>query len=463
MRRLLLLLLFFSGGVHAAGVVQTNQNTCNGCLSTTVSASFSGLPSTANSIIVVVTGQGIFNNGNVTVADNQSGNTYVKVVRFETFSTGIANTSAVYWVKSVAAPSGTFTVTATFPVTLTTTASIGIIESTGTPFVDATGIGYDQGTAQTTLSATNGFANAGPSDLTVSGIQASGTITTPAGYTSVANAGSVGIAYKIDGSSVTDSAAWAITPATTGTVVGASFGATAPAAPHIVEAIPVYASGVATVTSTLFGVVAGDTILAPVDWQIGSAPSVSDGTSYTQDVWEQQSTTVGSGVFSLWNATAGTHAVVATVSAGGSGSLAAMEVAGLPTTNSVDVTAVANGSSTGPITGTTAALANTLDFALVSASTNNYLVTTDPSNWTGVFFGTGASGAAQYNPTPCIAALIPGALTALSPSCGTTASSAPWALGIATYKPASAPSIGSLGPPIYSNGHPIITNGHRLR
>lgn len=425
MKRLLLLLLALATfQLHAATVIQSTGNTCNGC-GTTLAASFGSLPAIGHDIKVSV---GSSAQGHFTITDNQ-GNTYTKAGKDQWYNAG-----GIYQSNAIANSSGTFTITVTWPST-PGKANIAIYESTGTPYVDSTGLCGDGFLANvSTTTCTNTSVDAGTTDLVITQVGDSQTAvpTTPTGYTSVAAGSSDGYAsaYRINSSALQDAATWPLGTSTIPVTVQVSFGSTPPTVPHAVDVEP--ASSGSTFTTSIYDVLAGDAILVPLDVGTGTAPTVSDGTSYTQDVWEPQSTTLGSGVWSLFNASAGTHAVVITGTAGATAAF--IEVAGLPTTNSLDKTGIATAASgTGPVTATTAALSAATDFAVLSGVVTGFQALTAPSGWTGSWLGSGGTGNVQFSPSPCIYHEQPAATTALSPSCGTI-SSATWTMAIATYK-----------------------------
>lgn len=416
--------------VFGATVIQTAKNTCS---ATTCAASFGSLPTAGHQVIVTVTGR-IYNQGSLTVADNQSGNTYQRVSGYSTHY-GSQNTLAEIWyLPSVVGTTGTFTVTVTTPVS--TNSTITIIEATGAGTVDSTGMNSDNGTSATSYTVTNTSADAGSTDLVVSTIQctASPVVSGPgSGWTLLySGVGNYGAAYAIDSSGGTDSITWTLSGAVQGTMVLASFGASTPTSPHIVQALSTLTgfTGVSTLTTALYSVNSGNTLIANTTAETGTAPTVSDGTSYTQDLTSANATAVESDIFSLWNVSAGTHSVVATYGGTPISQLTVLEVAGLPTTNSKDQTAVANGNSVGPLTATTAALTQANEFALatVGAPTGSSTLAT-PTNF-----------AMLNNISPPLtgdAIQMTTATTALSPSFGSITSSA-WAVAVITYKAASS-------------------------
>lgn len=443
MKKLLsVLAIFLCWSAHASALLQTCGNTDNSGGITTISCSFASTPTVGHDIEVSV---GSVVSGQVVVTDNQ-GNVYKKVAKGSWFSN-----AAIFQSAAITTSSGTFTVSATF--TSSTKSNIAGFETSGTSIVDNTGVCPDGFNASvTTIVCTNTSVDAGTTDFVITEIDiaASATPTGPSGYTLVAAATgtSIGAAYRINSSALTDSATWTTGGGVQPQTVNASFGSTLPTVPHIVEANQFSSTAV-----SLFGVRAGNAIIVPVNTPGSAAPTMSDGVSYTQDIWQQQGTVVGSGVFSLFNASAGTHNL--TVSAASTGTM--YEVSGLPTTNSLDKTGVGtNAGSTGPVTATTATLSAATDFAFLSGVANGFQTMTAPSGWETTWLGSGATGNTQFNPGPCTAHEQPAAVTALSPSCGTVTSAA-WVMAVATYKVAAAASCTHNG--WLSSGAEGIPNG----
>jgi hypothetical protein len=204
-------------------VVQSASATTSGTNESSLSVSFSMLPTVGNCVIVIWNlATSIALTG---VADNQSGNTYSSVA----IETSVANNtdSEIWWLPSVVGSSGTFTVTGT--IASAHQISITIVEVAGLTAVDRTGV---QGASNntTTLTVTASGANTNANDLVIANAgsgffdTASGITTATSGYTSLntldgTNANYQAVvqsAYKIVGLLQTSAATWTATSAFNG-------------------------------------------------------------------------------------------------------------------------------------------------------------------------------------------------------------------------------------------------------
>ena len=199
-------------------VVQSASNNTEFSAATTLTCSLTSLPSVGNAVIAIFTTRGAAVVSSM--ADNQSGNTYAKVVAAAS-SAGSAGDAEIWWLSSVVGASGTFTVTVTAsasePLTLT------LIEVSGLNAIDQTGSALYTGTNLASATVTGSAANTNATDLVVAafgaGYQTGPTGTSnpcTTGYTSVAfldgNSAPYGgvtqVSYKIVSAVETSSATW---------------------------------------------------------------------------------------------------------------------------------------------------------------------------------------------------------------------------------------------------------------
>jgi hypothetical protein len=190
-------------------------------------------PVVGNSIIVAVGLRSIGGGATVvsSITDNQSGNTFSKIV--SNFSANQSD-QELWWCPALTSASGTYTLT----ITLTGNPGgwvIGFMEVSGGPVADQNG--GNQGFGVTTLTATAGGANISPNDLVVGAIilnpsnVTTGLATPASGYTSWylfdpnGNCSGQG-AYKILAGSETSSADWTWTLAENGFATIATFSPT---------------------------------------------------------------------------------------------------------------------------------------------------------------------------------------------------------------------------------------------
>lgn len=440
-----------------ANPIQTATTSNFGASSDT--CSFSGLPSATHQVIACITLR--VSGGSwqqVTgVTDNQ-GNTYVRAFGYFGPGNQTVENMEYWWCSSIGTPSGTFTITVNYTAA-TASDAIVLMECSGLAWVDQTSsnlILLDAVPGQgTSLTMTNMVADVGSSDFMISSVylDASGSalgITTPGGWTSQVLQDPGNPDYSIATKTQTSNAApdtvtwtWTTSGSAIGTLV--SFSATKPTQPHIVNVPPMFWSqGIASPavsSTTMYGVQSGNTILVAVNYKddnttFNAPATVNDGSSYTQDIWEPTSGHSGCGVYSLWNTSAGNHTInISSTSASYEVVGSSMEVWGLPLANSLDVTGAATGTSTGPFTATSSTLTNAGDLVVAIAMYENYVSLATPAGWLSTMTSTDGAGAVQAQPAAKIAALLPGATTALSPSFGTQGSSARWAVAIAAYKP----------------------------
>ena len=131
---------------------------------------------------------------------------------------------------------------------------------------------------------------------------------------------------------------------------------------------------------TLAGVTAADALIAVVGHEDGGStnPNVSGSDaqgSYTQDIWVARGNQASAGIYSLFNANAGSHTLTVTASSGTAANSAwnvnILEVSGLGTTDSFDASSsnTANTSTT-PTTGSTGTLAVASEFVITCAQGN---------------------------------------------------------------------------------------------
>ena len=205
-----------------------------------------------------------------------------------------------------------------------------------------------------------------------------------------------------------------------------------------------------SVSVTITGVTAGNTLIAVVGHEDagGSNPiiSVSDGQgSYTADQQNNRGFQTHAGIWSLFNANAGSHTITATASLGtaanSSWSINVIEVSGLGTSDSYDTgnNNSANTSTT-PTSGVSAALAQ-----------GSELVVTCLTGNTGLSGGSYTAPPSGGNNTPFIAIyahpasqcyfdsdyqINTSATTAVQASWGATTQNQIWSAAIATYKAA---------------------------
>jgi hypothetical protein len=189
---------------------------------TTASCSFASLPATGNAVIVVLKTNSSGGAPHPTsIADNQSGNTYVNIQTQD--GGGYPGATAIWWCPAIAAPSGTFTVTGTFgTVTASTEMLVELYEVSGLAgTVDQSISTNDGGTGVKTATSTNSSANTNANDLVMCAIVTgnngvTGSLSTPTtGYT-VLNATDgtstfgecANTAYKIVSAIETSSATW---------------------------------------------------------------------------------------------------------------------------------------------------------------------------------------------------------------------------------------------------------------
>lgn len=213
-------------------IVQSHTSTTNITGTGGASASFSSLPGISNAVIVVVKtlADGAAPEP-VSIADNQSGNTYSNIQTQN--GAGYSGCTAIWWCHSIASPSGTFTVTPTFGSVPGDVYSvlIELYEVSGLAgTVDKSISTNDGGTGVLTTTITDSGANVNANDLVMCAIvlgndSGIATLGTPAtGYATLnATDGSssfgVGVggsssgfssntAYKVVSSVQTSSATW---------------------------------------------------------------------------------------------------------------------------------------------------------------------------------------------------------------------------------------------------------------
>jgi hypothetical protein len=212
-------------------------------------------------------------------------------------------------------------------------------------------------------------------------------------------------------------------------------------------------SNATTATCTLTGVTSGNTIAAFVNHYnsagSGSGTTVSDGTSYTNDI-----RIPGHGgasgfssleVFQLLSAAAGTHTIVSTaaVAVNGFGQMVCMELSGL-SSSPFDQSASSSNNSTTPSVGPTGTLAvsSELCFAVYCnpgvATTGITNPPTPASTWVSQYADSSTADLPLY-----IASLISPSTAALSASWGTLSTSGQWIAAIVTFQPAAAPTTGN--------------------
>lgn len=187
------------------------------------SCSFASLPGTGHAVIVVVK---TFADGAgpvpVSIADNQSGNTYLNIQSQN--GANYAGCTAIWWCPTIASPSGTFTVTPTFGSVPGDAykALIELYEVSGLAgTVDQSISTNDGGTGVETTTITNSSANTNANDLVMCAIVTgnasfTGTLGTPTtGYTvlnftdgTTAFGKNGNTAYKIVSSIEASSANW---------------------------------------------------------------------------------------------------------------------------------------------------------------------------------------------------------------------------------------------------------------
>lgn len=224
----------------------------------------------------------------------------------------------------------------------------------------------------------------------------------------------------------------------------------------IVQSVTAVFSSSTSATATLTGVTAGNDIIVVVNHgdfgSAGGATTVSDGTSYTQDDGFLLASAYFSGIFSLDSVSAGTHAVVATCSAGTGansyGAICAYEVSGLTASPLDQATTPGHSlSSTTPAVGPsgTLAQANEIIFTAVISSGTTTGITWPPTGGPGAFTSDYNNLASTLN---AIAHQIQTVGTsALTVSAGTMNSAQGWVMPLATYKGAAGVAslpIGSI-------------------
>jgi hypothetical protein len=210
-----------------------------------------------------------------------------------------------------------------------------------------------------------------------------------------------------------------------------------------------------TITFTLSGVTAGNAILVPVGYVDGGNSSTiplscSDGTAYTADK-QPTSGHSSANLYSLFNVAAGTHTIVVTKASAATAANVgftgvAMEVSGLPATNSLDAngTGTNTGNSTAPSATSTGnpSTANSISIGMASVDAGVTGLTTPSQNggWTNL-------GVLDSFPSVSIAYLIGAPTNAqLAPTYGTIAQNL-WAAYVVTYTPAALlapPSSGGI-------------------
>ena len=415
-------------------VVQSASATTSGTNETSLSVSFSSLPTIGNSIVVIWTLQtSVALTG---VADNQSDNSYSSVV-VET-STANKVDSEIWWLPAVVGSSGTFTVTGT--IGSSHQIAMTILEVSGLTAIDKTGT---QGASNntTTLTVTASGVNANANDLVICNLAsgytttASGVNTPATGYTSLntydgsyANFnGVVQSSYKIVNAVETSSATWTATTAFNG-VAGtlATFKGTA--SPIIQSASSASALSDPWPTSisvTLSGVTAGNAILIVTPAVINTTGSptltITDSVNSVTDLKQLASFGLSS-VYSILdfsiipNASGGTHTLTATVGSGtGYGFIVAAEISGLNSSAGLDVFSLNSaGGGSNPSTGNTGVPASVSEIAIAAVSAYESSVVTigEPSGYTNIAKYQAGGGYVQYS----VDYLTPVALSAQSAS-----------------------------------------------
>lgn len=180
---------------------------------------FGSTPTIGNAVIVAIAADGGY--PILTVADNQTGNTFVRVIREPDSSGGNHATAEIWWCSSLTSASGTYTVTVTPTSAGGIYTSSAIMEVSGlSGVVDQTGVAQDTAGANTSLTVTNGTVNSNANDLVVAIMSAGGGtttgLTTPpnTGYTNILSytSGGNGLGasggYKVVSAVETSSAAW---------------------------------------------------------------------------------------------------------------------------------------------------------------------------------------------------------------------------------------------------------------
>jgi hypothetical protein len=196
-----------------SGVIQTavgayTTNTATG------TATFVTQPKAGNAVIAVIITGDVFTPAAITsVVDNQSGNVFTKRVSAIDSSSGNYCETETWWCSSIKAPTGTYTVTATY-ANATQNLQVALLEVNGITAADKTGTGNTEGTSTT---ATASGANVAANSLVVAAIglgnyvPGSGLTNPPAGYTTLGFY-DLGVAkescYKITSAVETSSATW---------------------------------------------------------------------------------------------------------------------------------------------------------------------------------------------------------------------------------------------------------------
>jgi beta-lactam-binding protein with PASTA domain len=247
-----------------SGIVQSASIAGPGA---SIACSFAALPAAGNSVIAVLTGRQPVN---VTVADNQTGNTYVTAIANRDGTHGC--TATIVWLPAVVGRTGTFTVTATLdagggPSVLT------LLEVSGLTALDRTGSVSTPGA--TSLTASGSAANSQASDFVVAALgsgyegTATGTSNPPAsGYTSAyfgdalfitaTTYGTNSVAYKFVTAAETSAATWTCSTAWNGACAAiATFKYTGTATTFTVPNVVGLADAAARSTLTAAGLTTG--------------------------------------------------------------------------------------------------------------------------------------------------------------------------------------------------------------
>lgn len=223
---------------------------------TTAAITATSTPAVGNSVYLVMTTNGPGSGNNVaSVADNQSGNIWVKCAQ-NLAQSGFAGSADIWYCPTLVNSSGSYIVTATWGTSTGGISGIlGFVETS--PLVlDIASSVNDGGTAVSTLTATNATANASATDFVLATVffdtntaGASG-LTTPPGNNGVGAAFSslyfqdqtggnifdcTSAGYKTETTIVTESATWTETLTTARCVAAlASFTSAGPPPPPLV-------------------------------------------------------------------------------------------------------------------------------------------------------------------------------------------------------------------------------------
>lgn len=206
-----------------------------GAPATTEAISFGSLPAAGTAVIVSInlSESGTTQTTVTGVADNQSGNTFVKI---KSAWSGFGGSVELWWCPSITTPSGTYTVT----VTLATVAQCNgwLLDMMAVPGLAGTVDQSNTGIASSgaSLTVTNGSPNTNANDFVVATMVMGNFNPTPAlsdpssGYTSwfldqsvINNQTGMGAGYKTVSALETSSAAWTWTGSSNNSGIVATF------------------------------------------------------------------------------------------------------------------------------------------------------------------------------------------------------------------------------------------------